>query len=132
MNTAVELHDSRVADVTRVDAEVRVVFRPAYVHRSDGIPGSDSGWGFLQPVEFKFPNATLAQVGDCRGDVADGAVSAGDAKYSNLVPMPLAVNGATTARFSFASGGVLTVSAGGFSCGALGEPDPNFRERYEG
>jgi hypothetical protein len=82
-------------------------------------------------VEFRFHNATFAEVGDCRGDVSDGAVSAGDAEYSNLVPMPLTVNGAITAFFNFTSGGVLTVSAGGFSCDAIGDPDPNFRERYE-
>lgn len=132
MNKGVELHDSRVADVTCVSEELRVVFQPAYVHRSDGIPGTDSGWGFLQPVEFRFHNAAFAEVGNCRGDVSDGAVSVGDAEYCNLVPMPLAVTGATTAHFIFASGGVLTVSAGGFSCDAIGEPNPNFKERYEG
>lgn len=132
MNTAVELHDSRVADVTHAGEELRVIFRPAYVHRSDGIPGSDAGWGFLQPVEFRFRDATFAEVGDCRGDVSEGVVSAGDAEYSNLVPLPLAVHGTTTARLNFASGGVLTVSAGGFSCGAIGEADPTFKERYEG
>ena len=77
-------------------------------------------------------NAAFAEVGNCRGDVSDGAVSVGDAEYCNLVPMPLAVTGATTAHFIFASGGVLTVSAGGFSCDAIGEPNPNFKERYEG
>lgn len=131
MNTGVELHDSRVADVTCAGEELRVIFRPAYVHRSDGIPGTDSGWGFLQPVEFRFRNATFTEVGDCRGDVSDGAVSADDAEYPNLVPMPLTVNGVITASFSFTSGGILTVSAGGFACDAIGDPDPTFRERYE-
>jgi hypothetical protein len=131
MNSGVELHDSRVTEVTRAGRDLRIVFRPAYVHRSDGIPGSDAGWGFLQPVAFTFQDATYSGVGDCLGDVSDGTVSTGDAEYSNLVPMSLNVVG-VTARIEFVSGGVLTVSAAGFSCAAIGEPDPNFRERYEG
>jgi hypothetical protein len=132
MNSGVELHDLEVTDVTCVGADVRVVFRPAYVHRSDGTPGSDAGWGYLEPVEFIFRGGSCTEIGDCRGPVADGAVSADDRTYSNLVPLPLEVTGAITAHFEFASGGVLTVSAMRFSCSAIGEPDPNFRERYEG
>ena len=132
MNTGVELHDSRVADVARAEDDLRVVFRPAYVHRSDGVPGSDAGWGYLQPVEFRFHDATFAEKGECRGSVTDGAVSVGDAEYSNLVPLPMTALGATAAKFEFASGGVLTITANGFSCTPIGEPDPTFRERYEG
>lgn len=132
MNTGVELHESRVADIVRDGSDLRVVFRPAYVHRSDGVPGTDAGWGFLQPVEFKFQDATYSAMGECLGVVSDGAVVAGDVQYSNLVPMPLTVTGAISARVEFSSGGILTVSAASFSCGALREPDPDFKERYEG
>ncbi|WP_345065062.1 hypothetical protein [Acidovorax lacteus] len=45
--------------------------------------------------------------------------------------MPLAADGTASARIEFASGGILIVSAEGFSCAATGEPDPNFKERYE-
>lgn len=132
MNTGVELHDSHVTKIAHAGDELRVVFRPAHVHHSDGIPGTDSGWGFLQPVEFTFQNATFSEAGECCGAIADGVVSVGDAEYTNLVPMPLTVHGVTAAIFSFASGGILRVTANGFSCGAIGEPDPNFKERYEG
>jgi hypothetical protein len=132
MNSGVELHDSRVAEIQRSGEDLRVVFRPAYVHRSDGIPGRDSGWGYLQPVEFTFRGATYAEMGECTGSVAHGEVLAGDLTHSNLVPLPVAYSGETTARLEFASGGVLTVTAEGFSSEAIGEVDPNFRERYEG
>lgn len=132
MNTGVELHDSRVANLVREGGDLRIVFEPAYVHHSDGIPGSNSGWGLLQPVEFRFRDATCSEMGECLGDVADGVVVAADVEYANLVPLPLSAEGASTARIEFASGGVLTITAGAFSCNALGDPDPNFRERYEG
>lgn len=132
MNSGVELHDSRVGEIRRTGADLQIVFRPAYVHRSDGIPGRDSGWGYLQSVEFTFRDATHAEMGECTGSVADGEVSAGDLRYSNLVPLPAAFAGDISARLEFASGGVLTVTAQGFSSAPLGEVDPNFRERYEG
>jgi hypothetical protein len=132
MNTGVELHDSCVAEVVREGSELRVVFRPAYVHRSDGAPGSDPGWGFLQPVEFKFRDAVNSATGECLGVVSDGAVIVSGVEYSNIVPMPLTCEGTATARIEFASRGILTVSAGGFTCIPIGEPDPNFKERYEG
>jgi hypothetical protein len=132
MNSGVELHDSRVDDISRSGSDLRVVFRPAYVHQSDGAPGTDPGWGYLQPVQFIFRDATCSEMGECRGSVSDGEVSAGAARYSNLVPLPLAASGEVTARLEFSSGGVLSVFAEGFLSEALGEPDPNFRERYEG
>jgi hypothetical protein len=132
MNSGVELHDSRVDEITRSDSNLRVVFRPAYVHRSEGVPGSDAGWGYLQPVQFTFRGATCSEMGECRGAVSDGEVSAGAERYSNLVPLPMETSGEVNARLEFVSGGVLMVSAEGFSSEALGEPDPNFRERYEG
>jgi hypothetical protein len=132
MNVGVELHDSQVAEITRSGQDLRVVLRPAYVHPSNGVPGTDAGWGYLQPVQFTFRAATCSEMGECRGSVCDGEVAAGVVRYLNLVPLPMATSGEITARLEFASGGVLTVSAEGFSSEALGEPDPNFRERYEG
>ena len=132
MNTAVEFHDSRVADVTTEAQELRVAFRPAYVHESDGVPGTDPGWGYLQSVEFIFSEATVSEDGECRGPVTDGTVRTSTAEYANLVPLPLSASGNITAELVFTTGGVLKVSACAFSCSAKGERDTNFRERYEG
>jgi len=132
MNTGVELHDSRVAEVTSEAQELRVAFRPAYVHDSDGILGTDSGWGYLQSVEFIFSKATFSEDGECRGPVRDGTVRTSTVEYANLVPLPLSASGEISAELVFRTGGVLKVSARAFSCRAIGERDSNFRERYEG
>lgn len=132
MNTGVEMHDSRVDDITRSGSDLRVVFRPAYVHESDGVPGTDAGWGYLQPVQFTFHGATCSEMGECRGSVSGGEVTAGAMRYANLVHLPVATSCEITARLEFASGGVLAVSANGFSSEVLGERDPKFCERYEG
>ncbi len=127
-----ELHDSRVAQVTAVAQELRVAFRPAYVHESDGIPGTDAGWGYLQSVEFIFSEASFSEDGECRGAVADGIVRTSTVDYANLVPLPLSASGKIVAEFLFTTGGVLKVSSLAFSRRAIGERDSSFRERYEG
>lgn len=132
MNTSVELHDSRVTDVVREGSGLRVVHRPAYVHRSEGRPGTDAGWGFLQVVQFRFQEAMHSAMGECLGDVANCTIAVGGAEYLNLVPMPLHSTGSVKACIELASWGILTVSADGFSCSATGDPDPNFKERYDG
>ena len=132
VNSGVELHDSRVDEFTRSGSDLRVVFRPAYVQRSDGVPGSDARWGYLQPVQFTFSGATCSEAGECWGLISEGEVSAGAVNYSNLVPLPLVASGAIAAQLAFASGGVLEVSADGFTSEALGDPNPSFRERYDG
>ena len=132
MNSSVELHDSRVAEIARSGSDLHIVFRPAYVHRADGVAGSDPGRGYLQPVEFVFRGATCSEIGECRGPVLDGEVSANGVQYLNLVPLSAAIAGDITARLEFSSGGALTVSASSFSCEPIGEVDPSFRERYDG
>jgi hypothetical protein len=131
MNNAVELHDSVVAEVTSDGRNLRVVFRPAYVHRSEGLPGCDSGWGYLQPVEYLFQDATYIEIGECKGSVSDGVVTSERVQYPNIVPLPLSIGGAIRAELVFLSGGLLRISAQGFSCTVVGETDPAFKERYE-
>jgi hypothetical protein len=130
--SGIELHDSEVGAITPDGQDLRVVFRPAYVHRSDGKPGIDSGWGYLQPVEFTFRDATYAEDGHCKGTVSHGSLTCAGAEFRNLVPMPLSLDNPVSVELVFVSGGVLSVQAASFSCLAMGEVDPSFRERYEG
>jgi hypothetical protein len=87
--------------------------------------------GYLQPVEFLFQDATYTEIGECKGSVSGGEVTSGSVQYPNIVPMPLAIEGAISSELVFFSGGLLRISARGFSCTAVGETDPNFKERYE-
>ena len=36
LNAAIELHDSVVAEISRLDGAVEIALRPAYVHQSAG------------------------------------------------------------------------------------------------
>ena len=46
MNSGLEFHDSIVSSVQSSYDVVRVVFERAYLHRSEGVPGSDKGTGW--------------------------------------------------------------------------------------
>ena len=120
MNAALELHDSEVAEVKVGRDTLRIVFDPAYVHRSSGRPGIDAGDGFLQPAQLIFSEASWSGLpAECRGTVSDGSLLV-DEKSLGLVPCPLQVSGEIAARIEFTSGKVLTVEAKGLACELLG------------
>jgi len=47
MNTMIQLNDSAVAKIDRQQGEMVVHFLPAYLHKSEGQPGSDPGTGWV-------------------------------------------------------------------------------------
>jgi len=95
MNTAIELHDSRVIGITPSDSSVIVRFRPAYVHRSDGRPGFDPGSGWVQDCDLVVSEAVLESNFPVMPWVLDdGWLSFDDEVFENLMPLPLDVRGA--------------------------------------
>jgi hypothetical protein len=131
MNSAIEFHDSEVASVRAVSGDLRLQFSAAYVHRSVGRPGIDSGEGFIQPAEVVFSNAVHSEAnGPCIGAISDGAVVVNGEEYANHLPVPFAARGKVSGSFTFASGGVLTVAGAGVSCQVSGEA--KFVEKYDG
>jgi len=85
-----EFHDSVLAAVVDDVARCIVELRPAYVHRSAGIPGVDAGEGFWQDLaitiecaKMKMPQLELPT------DIGDGYLSVGDIRMANLAPTQL-------------------------------------------
>ena len=90
INRAIELHDSYVAVLERIDDRVRLVLEPAYVHESPGIPGVDPGVGCLQTLELLFDSGSIAGVLTALPfDVSDGTLTVNTKVFSNLLPLPL-------------------------------------------
>jgi hypothetical protein len=131
MNAALEFHDSEVSSVRAVADDVRIELPSAYVHRSSGRPGIDSGSVFLQPAAVIFSRAVVEETsGPCTGAISDASISVNGEQFSNVVPVPFAAVGAVAGSFTFASGGVLSVSGEGVSCQVSGKPV--FVEAYDG
>jgi hypothetical protein len=130
MNEALELHDSTVESVQREGGVLRVSLRTAYVHRSSGRPGVDSGEGYAQAVDLLFSEARVEVHGACVGVLSSGSISCDGRTSDNLVPLPLSQAGNIQATFEFASGGVLRVLA--IACASSEKGEARFVEKYEG
>jgi len=60
LNSAIELHDSKVEAITNLNGTIVVHFSSAYLHRSEGSPGVDAGTGWTQAVEMLFESAQIS------------------------------------------------------------------------
>ena len=123
MNCSLELHDSRVSSVQSTDGVVIINFEAAYLHLSDGVPGSDKGTGWVQSGSLKFASANLTGAPDIgEGWIVDGSLRVGSAGELRLIPVPLNVSGSVAARFTFNNGCIVRVQAEGARLTMTGEP----------
>ena len=104
MNRAIELHDSTLQEIVASGRDRLLRFRPAYIHESEGTPGTDSGEGFTQDVDIILGNARVIEAPVAfPATVTDGRVTIGGIESSNIIRLPLSEGrsvsfGATTDR----------------------------------
>ncbi len=123
MNSLIELHDSRVADIGRTDGTVIVHFLPAYLHKSEGRPGVDPGSGWVQEARLIFADATAkGNIPDLPCDVMDGELVVGAERHSNKIPVPLLVASHSELRLIFDSSHTVPVTGSSVRLELLGEP----------
>jgi hypothetical protein len=123
MNTLIELHDSKVAEIGERNGTVSVHFIPAYLHKSEGRPGVDCGTGWVQEARLIFADAAAS--GDFPSlpcDVMDGEFVVGAERHDNEIPVPLAVTARIELRLVFDSIHTVTVKARRVRLELLGEP----------
>ena len=125
--TAIELHDSVLQDAKITRGDVTLML-DAYVHRSAGTPGVDAGSGWRQ-------RATIVLRG-FRGNVpsgmsiAAGRVLAAGRLYDNVVPAPLAAQGAVSVELEGTRGEEASLSGASISLDLL--DDPTYVEAFPG
>ena len=90
MNTAFEFHDSVLAEIKEEGGHCLLLFRPAYIHRSEGRPGVDVGEGFTQNLQNMVGDAKVNRR-ECQFplEITNGSITLGDERVSNVVPIPL-------------------------------------------
>lgn len=110
-----------MVELRREDTALRMIFEPAYIHRSEGRPGLDAGSGFLQPAEIAFTGAEASEKdGPCTGAIAEGLITVSGKKFDSVLPLPYDAKGKVSAEFTFESGAVLSITATGVSCTSTG------------
>jgi hypothetical protein len=123
VNTIIELHDSTVAEIVRSDGTVIVHFLPAYLHKSEGRPGFDSGTGWVQEARLIFVDAFVSGgFPDLPCRVMDGESVVGGERHGNIIPVPLEVTESTELRLIFDSTHIVTVTGRGVRLEMFGEP----------
>jgi hypothetical protein len=104
-NAAVEFHDSDIASIEIAGAVVAIRFDQAYVHRSDGVPGRDSGSGWAQAAILILSGVVpFEHVLQTSGTLTDGTVRLGEQEYRDLIPVPLSYSGDTSLSLCFDNG----------------------------
>jgi hypothetical protein len=118
------LHDSFLAILETTADRVRLVFEPAYVHETRGVPGLDAGTGWLQTIEV------FVEAGSIEGtlsalpfEVSDGRLTVDDQMYSNLLPLPLNGRGDVELKLLLKSGECVVIRGSGITTGFEGLPE---------
>jgi hypothetical protein len=128
MNAALEFHDSEVSSVECTGSTLCVRFAAAYVHHSEGRPGSDAGAGYVQTLELLFHEAQWSgNVQLCFGRLSDGQLREGEHAMS-LVPLPYQSSTAVGVELAFQNGERLSIKAVSAVIRFTGEP--RFVESY--
>jgi len=97
LNAAIELHDSVLAKITRLESTVEIALRPAYVHQSVGQPGVDNGIGLVQNVVISVHEGSVTgDVGELPSGIFDGEFEVGPHAFPNMIALPCDVAGSVT------------------------------------
>lgn len=123
MNTAIEIHDSKVTEITNRCGTVIVHFQPAYLHRSEGRPGFDPGTGWVHEARLIFSGATIE--GDFPNwpcDLIDGELFFGIERHRNSNPVPFETEILTELRLVCAVNHTITITGQAARLELLGEP----------
>jgi hypothetical protein len=112
MNKAIELHDSTIGRVSSGNAgRVELDFDQAYVHVSEGKPGTDCGTGWTQRAKMTLIGATITGgFPSLPCDLSDGELRSNDLVFNNMVPLPFSGAGVEF-RMLFCSGDEVTITA---------------------
>ena len=93
-NAAIELHDSKVAEIAEKDGSVTVRFKSVCLHKSDGRPGHDAGSCWTQSARLVFTQASFSGcLPELPCTVIGGRLDAGESLGDGLIQVPLDVSG---------------------------------------
>jgi len=130
VNSAIEIHDSKLAAVIPSAEGLIVRLDPAYVHRSEGRPGVDAGTGWCQPAEMVFASGVVeGELPELPWILGEGRISGG-ANFREMVPLPCVVDGAVRFEARNINGDIVVIRGAGLDVRAVGEA--RYIERFRG
>jgi hypothetical protein len=110
MNSAIEIHDSCLTSISQRGAALEVCLS-AYIHKSDGTPGTDAGTGWLQDVTLVLNNGSVeGSTAKWPADLGDGALEIDGEVSENIIPIPLDRSGTIRLTLEPKWGGRIVVN----------------------
>jgi len=109
VNSALELHDSRIDHIDFVDGVATVHFSHAYIHKSKGRVGLAPGTGWSQEARLILENVSaLTPIPDLPKAIVDGFIEVGGIRHE-LIPLPFRRKVSARIWLSFPDGQSLTI-----------------------
>ena len=88
MRSGLELHDSRVSRIEWVNGDAVIHFSHAYIHKSKGSPGKDSGTAWSQEAQLVMQGASSElPLPLLPNTIAEGHLEVGGIKHE-IIPLP--------------------------------------------
>jgi len=109
MRSGLELHDSRVSHIEWVGGDAVIHFSHAYIHKSKGSPGKDTGTGWSQEAQLIMQGASsLAPSPPLPNTISEGYLEVGGIKHQ-LIPLPFKRKVGAKLNLVFVDGGCLEI-----------------------
>jgi hypothetical protein len=90
MNRAIEIHDSSLSGITKSEGKIIIHLNEAYIHESTGVPGIDSGKGYIQSINLELSNPTIENdITQFPTTLSDGYILLDDQRENNGIPLPI-------------------------------------------
>lgn len=123
MNTLIEIHDSTVSDISTIGRDIIITFKPAYLHKSLGQPGSDPGTGWVQEASLTLRNATqTGSIAELPCYLMTGELRLKTEFYDNILPVPLPDQGPAILKLKFDQIHTLSIRSHSIHLEMIGEP----------
>jgi hypothetical protein len=124
INSAIEIHDSVLSSVEQQGAKTILRLTPAYIHKSDGIPGVDNGSGWVQDAIVTI-DGSMAEVAvlEYPVDLAKGVLEIDGRQTSNMIPLPLSHKGSVSLKLMTQRSGTLRITGSAIHVELLGAPE---------
>lgn len=94
MNKELELHDSTLSKIEKIDDNIILILDSAIAHHSEGTPAIDDGTCWKQKIEIILSNAILKiKPKEIPNEIIDGYLIVNEKKYDNMFKTSLNVSG---------------------------------------
>jgi hypothetical protein len=108
-NSAVEIHDSILNDLSIGDRDAVLNFSKVFIHQSAGRPLIDAGSVWVQSARLIISDAVvLGSFSDLPRGLLDGSIKMSGETLSNEIPIPLSYTGEVELRLE-STGEIVTI-----------------------